>query len=48
MPIGSGVHVPGVLEQVWQAPLHALLQQVPATQKPLEHCDPRVQTWPLT
>jgi hypothetical protein len=41
------VQVPGVAEQVWQAPVQVLLQQKPSRQVLLAHWLFRVQLWPV-
>jgi hypothetical protein len=49
LPFVASAHVPFVppvsaLEHAWHAPVHAVLQQTPSTQNPLEHwfCPPHV------
>jgi hypothetical protein len=47
-PAAVGVHLPRLLEseQVWHAPLQALSQQTPSTQKFEAHSVAAVQAWP--
>jgi hypothetical protein len=55
VPAATGPHTPSVPEpwnaavQAWQAPVQAVLQQTPSTQKPLAHClpSPPVHVTPL-
>ena len=47
-PAAVGTHLPRVagFEQLWQAPVQALSQQTPSTQKALSHSEFMVQVWP--
>jgi hypothetical protein len=47
VPAGLLVQTPGVLLQVSQASLQAVLQQKPSTHCPLRHSAPPVHTWPF-